>query len=29
MERLIDTGIHLLVWWVILLLTRELLWRIF
>lgn len=29
MERFIDTSIHLLIWWVVLLLARELAWRIF
>lgn len=29
MERWIDTGMNLLIWWVVLLLARELAWRLF
>lgn len=28
MERWIDTGMTLLIWWVVLLITREMLWRV-
>lgn len=28
MERWIDTGMTLLIWWVVLLIAREMLWRV-
>ena len=29
MERFIDKSMNLLIWWVILMLTREIAWKIF
>ena len=28
MEKMIDTGMTLLIWWVVLLIVREMLWRV-
>ena len=28
MEKMIDTGMTLLIWWVVLLIAREMLWRV-